>query len=119
MEIQTLEDVLAWVTHLQSLGLKYGPYDAQELGQALQIMAQADAETRQALAAWKADQARLDAALATGDELEVFQAGYEKGYALGWRHAQEAGAALLRFDIETESGPREAIVLPLEFLTGR
>src|SRR4051812_30815453 len=79
MEMQTLADVLAWANHLQSLGAKHGPYPAQELGQALQILAQADAETRQMLAAWKADQARLDAALAAGDDLDVFQAGVRKG----------------------------------------
>ena len=58
---------------------------------------------RRRLAAIDADQARLDAALAAGDDLDVFQAGYETGYRLGWEHARQAGQA---------AGPRD-------FLTGQ
>jgi len=117
MEMQTLDDVLAWVTQLQSLGLEDGPYPPQELGQAVVLfmpqlaeiverLAEHDrrlAEHDRRLAAVDADQARLDAALAAGDDLDVFQAGYETGYRLGWEHALQAAKA---------AGPRD-------FLTGQ
>ena len=112
MERQTLEHLRTSIEEMRargliSVGAAAGLHQVLTLvtlyrTEVTELEARATERDRQ-IAAVKADQARLDAALAEGDDLDLFQAGYEKGYRLGWEHALQAAKA---------AGPRD-------FLTGQ
>ena len=99
MALETLDNVIAWAKALQQTGVT--TLANAELSQALQIIARSITAQPAWLAAHDATLAthdeRLTALQATHealaqseDDLDIFQAGYERGYAQGWRHALDA-----------------------------
>ena len=99
MAIETHDDAYAWIDALQPGGTT--AVDNAELGQVLRLLcedwqtvaartAQHDARLDAIEAQLTALKAMLEALQAAEDDLDIFRAGYERGYAQGFTHAQGA-----------------------------